>query len=136
MIWIIRTAYFHFFFQRESRITECRKILERRLGSSKVVQSTVSVDIHSSGIARTDMTSLPSTTNNNTSIAGLAEESSTLEADKIHDLLSTEVVESAIPKDANQNEQTLNEPNILLIGSTSTVLIEYEMNNADAGELL
>ena len=122
-------------FQRESRIAECRKILERRLGSSKVTQSMISVDVHSSGIAKTDMTSLPSTTNNNTSIAGFTEEISTLEADKIQDLLCSEAVEPTTPKDRNQNDQTLNEPNIQSTNFTSTVLIEYEMNNADAGEL-
>lgn len=105
------------------------------MGTSKVTPSTVSVDIHSSGNAKTEITSLPSTTNynnnNNASAVGLAEESSTVEVDKIPELLN---IDNSIIRDSNQNVQTPDENITQSTGITSTMLIDFDKK--DPGMLL
>uniref|UniRef100_A0AC34PUZ2 G-protein coupled receptors family 3 profile domain-containing protein n=1 Tax=Panagrolaimus sp. JU765 TaxID=591449 RepID=A0AC34PUZ2_9BILA len=116
---------------RESRIAECRKILERRLGSSKIGDSTISIDIHSSGVAKTEITSVPSVVNNNMNGLAPTEESSTMEVDKIQDLLCVEFSDS---RDANQNIQTPEDPTTQSTCFNSTMLMELTVNNGDAGQ--
>lgn len=103
--------------------------MERRLGSSKVGDSTISIDIHSSGVAKTEITSVPSIINNINGVAP-TEESSTMEVDKIQDLLCVEFSDS---RDANQNLQTPEDPTTQSTGFNSTMFIDFEMDNADAG---